>query len=60
MDLEPGVTKQGVRDLNSLGPKKSKKRNAGDSPRVEGGGEPAQVPEPPVADTAPVAVLPPA
>jgi hypothetical protein len=54
MDLEPGMTKQGVRDLNSLGPRK-KKPNAADGQRGEGGGEPARVPEQPVAEAAAVA-----
>jgi len=54
MDLEPGMTKQGVRDLNSLGPKK-KRPTPVDAPRAEGGGEPARAPEQPVAEAATVA-----
>ena len=56
MDLEPGMTRQGVRDLNVLGPKK-KKPHAVDEQRGEGGGEPARVPEPPAAEAAVVAPM---
>ena len=50
MGLEAGMTKQGVRDLNSLGPRKTKP-GAGDAQRGEGGGEPAREPQQPVAET---------
>jgi hypothetical protein len=53
MDSEVTLTKQGVRNLNSLGPKK-KKPSAGDAQRGEGGADPARVPEQPVAEAAAV------
>jgi hypothetical protein len=53
------MTKQGVRDLNDLGPKKQRLR-ADYTPRSQRGGDIARVAEPPVADAAPVVVLPPA
>ena len=54
MDTEEKLTKQGVRNLNSLGPKKTKKPSAVEGQRGEGSGEPARVAEPPVAEAAPV------
>jgi hypothetical protein len=58
MDSEETLTKQGVRNLNSLGPKKEKKPRAGEGQRAEGGGEPASVPEHPVAEVAVVVAGP--
>ena len=57
MDLEPGMTKQGVRDLNILFPKKKKPR-AGDAAQGEGSGEPARASDSPVAEAAAVAPQP--
>jgi hypothetical protein len=51
MSLEPGMTKQGLRDLNILFPKKKKPR-AGDALPSEGSAELARAPEPPVAEAA--------
>ena len=59
MESVLGMTKQGVRDLNGLGPKKKKLR-ADHTPQGEGSAETARGAERPVADTAPVAELPPA
>lgn len=53
MSLEPGMTKQGLRDLNVLFPKKKKPR-AADEPQGELAAEPTRAPEPPVAEAAAV------
>ena len=55
MDLKPGTTKQGLRDLNVLYPKKKKPR-AGEVQPVEAAAEPVVAAEPPAAD--PVAAVP--
>jgi hypothetical protein len=57
MDLKPGMTKQGLRDLNVLYPKKKKPR-AGEAQPGEAGAEPVRAAEPPVADAAAVTPQP--
>jgi hypothetical protein len=47
------MTKQGLRDLNVLFPKKKKPR-AADEPQGELAAEPTRAPEPPVAEAAAV------
>jgi hypothetical protein len=57
MDLEPGMTKPGVRDLNSLYPKKRKARPV-DEPRGPDDAVPVPAPEASRAEAAAVALPP--
>jgi|WetSurMetagenome_2_1015567.scaffolds.fasta_scaffold593459_3 hypothetical protein len=57
MKLEPGTTKQGLRDLNVLYPKKRKPR-PGDEPQAANDGGPAPAPETAVAEAVAVAPTP--
>jgi hypothetical protein len=57
MDLEPGMTKQGVRDLNSLYPKKRKAR-PGEEPRGPADAVPVPAPAASAAEAAAVAPPP--